>query len=113
MPLKLPYGVTEANRQWVKVIEDWLKNEMDMKPVRSVSQLFVKRNPDGKIQLLPSQVTDDLLFAGTTQDMEEFVKMIPARVKISKENIDAPNDFNCCTITLDEQRRRDNEHDII
>lgn len=100
--LKLPYGVTEAGRQWATVIEDWLTTDMKMKTITGVSQIFVKRKPNGSIQLLLAKITDDLLFAGTMQDMNEFVEKISARFKISKAIIDAPIDFNGCRITQDE-----------
>lgn len=63
---KLPYVVSEAGRQWSMVIEDWLLRYMNMKIVTGVSQFFLQRRADGSVSIILSNVTDDLLFAGTT-----------------------------------------------
>lgn len=44
--VKLPYGVTEAGRQWAMVMETWLTIEMEMESVEGVSQLFIKGRSD-------------------------------------------------------------------
>lgn len=49
---KLSYGITEAGHQWVLVMEYWMLNYIGMERVYEVSQLFVKRGPDGFIQLI-------------------------------------------------------------
>lgn len=74
--LKLPYGITEAGRQWNTVIVDWLTTEMDMKTVTGLSRLLVKMRLDVSIQLLMEMVKDELLFVGTIPDMKELLRMI-------------------------------------
>lgn len=37
--LKLPYGVSEKGRQWVKTIENWMLLEAKLKRVNGMSQL--------------------------------------------------------------------------
>lgn len=101
--LKLPYGVPEAGRQWATVIEDWLTNDMNMGTVSGFSQLFLKRRKDSSIQLILAKITDDLLIAGTTNEMEEFVARISGRFDVSKTIIDAPINFNGCRISQDER----------
>lgn len=98
---KLPYGVSEAGRQWATVIEDWLTNKMGMETVTGVSQLFIKRGAEGNIQMIMAKITDDLLFAGSKERMGQFVESIQARFSISKIIVDGPIDFNGCRITQD------------
>lgn len=98
---KLPYGVSEAGRQWATVIEEWLLNDMDMERVTGISQLFLRRRQDGSIAMIMAKVTDDLLFAGTIYDMKDFSRRIGQRFKVSKTIIDQPINFNGCRIVQD------------
>ena len=65
--VKLPYGITEARRQWATVIEEWLLNTAEMERVNGMSQLFLKRSSRGDIILMIAKVTDDLLMAGSVE----------------------------------------------
>lgn len=42
--IKLPYGITEAGRQWAKVFDSWLMAEAGFECVTGVPQLLVKRS---------------------------------------------------------------------
>lgn len=95
---KLPYGITEAGRQWAIVFEEWLTHTAALKRVSGVDQLFVKRDTNGLIVLLMAKVTDDLLMVGTKADLEEFVTALGKRFPISKSIIDATIRFNGSTI---------------
>jgi len=99
--LKLPYGITEAGRQWATVIEGWLTDDMGMERVQSVSQLFVKRDGKEGVTFLLAKVTDDLLFAGSIEYMQEFIECIQKRFDVSKSFIDGPILFNGCRIEQD------------
>lgn len=97
--VKLPYGITEAGRQWAKVFEGWLLSDANFERVFGVSQIFVKRSSDGGIVMLMAKVTDDLLMAGSVEDIKEFVELIGKRFPISKAIIDNRIKFNGSEIT--------------
>lgn len=99
--LKLPYGISEAGRQWAKVFEEWLITEMNMYTVEGVSQLFIKRRQDGSIMLMVAKVTDDLLIAADTETMREFIKKVNERFKVSKSVVDEQILFNGTRIMQD------------
>lgn len=101
--LKLPYGVTEAGRQWAMVMEEWLTKEAGMDRVNGISQLFIKRRSDDTIKLILAKVTDDLLFTGDIDTMEEFVKEVSNRFKVSKAILNSPINFNGTRIEQDEK----------
>lgn len=61
---KLPYGITEAGRKWEIVFEDWILRKVDMRPVRNVEKLFIKREASGTVTLLMEKVTEDLMMIG-------------------------------------------------
>lgn len=101
--LKLPYGITEAGRQWAMVLEEWLLEELGMERVYGVSQMFLRRNEESEIIFILVKVTDDILFAGKIDSMNHFVKLIRKRFEISKEIIDQPVNFNGCKIEKDRE----------
>lgn len=101
--LKLPYGVSEAGRQWANVIEEWLTDEMVFEQVRGISQLFLKRAEDGSISMLLAKVTDDLLISGKTDVLKNFLQQLTKKFKVSKSILDSQIDFNGCRITQDEE----------
>lgn len=99
----LPYGITEAGRQWQKVIEEWLLEDEGFERVFGVSQLFVKRNKMGKIIIIIAKVTDDLLMGGSPSEIQNFATEIKKRFDVSKVIIDGAVHFNGCTISQDEE----------
>lgn len=99
---KLPYGITEAGRQWARVFEQWLTEKVDFKRVIGVPQMFVKRYDNGHISLILAKVTDDLLIAGERENIEEFNKSIAQRFPISKVILEGQIQFNGATIRQDE-----------
>lgn len=103
---KLPYGITEAGRQWAMVFEQWLTEAAGLERVSGADQLFVKRNEDGAIFMLMAKVTDDLLMVGSAGNLADFVKMLGTRFPISKSVIDDTIRFNGCLI------RREDSGDI-
>lgn len=100
---KLPYGITEAGRQWAKVIEGWMTQEAGFCRVYGVPQLFVRRDAGGRIVLLLAKVTDDMLIAGSTAEVKSFIDQIGGRFPISKAIVNDYIKFNGCDITQDEQ----------
>jgi len=56
--------------------------------IEGVSQLFIKRDPDGQIILMIAKVTDDLLMTGTIQTMQVFAVTINKRFEVRKALID-------------------------
>lgn len=46
--VKLPYGITEAGRQWAMVIDEYLLNHMKYERLFRVRRVFVNRDCDGK-----------------------------------------------------------------
>ena len=81
------------------MIEGWLTIEAGCELVASLSQLYVKRNKSGEIILLVAKLTDDLLLAGTHNELRAFTEQISARFKISKTITTGEIKFNGCTIT--------------
>lgn len=97
--VKMPYGISEAGRQWAKVFEGWILQEAAFERVFGVSQLFVKRDTSGNITMILAKVTDDLLIAGEPAEIRRFIEHIGERFPISKAIIDSGIKFNGCDIT--------------
>lgn len=100
--IKLSYGISEAGRQWAKTIESWLLHDQKMVRVNGISQLYLKRDQSTNITLLLAKLTDDLLIAGSEQDMHNFATSIQKRFKIGKVVINANILFNGCEISQNE-----------
>lgn len=96
---KLPYGVCEAGQQWAKTIENWLTKQAGLQRLTGVSELYIMRKENGTISILLGILTDDLLLAGTGNELENFVTAIEARFSIGKVFIDDTIMFNGCVIT--------------
>ena len=91
---KLPYGITEAGRQWARVFEKWLTEKAEFSRVNGVPQMFVHRRKNGDIKLLIAKVTDDLLIAGALEHIDTFNEAITKRFPISKVIRDGQIKFN-------------------
>lgn len=98
---KLPYGITEAGRQWAKVVEGWMTQEAGFGRVFGVPQLFVRRDAGGRVILLLAKVTDDMLIAGSTAEVKAFITQISGRFPISKAIVNDEIKFNGCDISQD------------
>lgn len=97
--LKLPYGVTEAGRQWQLVVESWLLSEsMGFTQAVGFQQLFVKRDEGGSICLLLGKLVDDFLVAGIPEHIHDFFQRAKARFDISKAVVADKLCFNGCEI---------------
>lgn len=101
--LKILYGVTEAERQWATVIEDWLINYMECEQVKGVSQLFIKRDGNGGMEMILAKATDDTLFSSDISTMKDFSNKLSNSSKVSKTLIEEPIYFNGCHIEQDEK----------
>lgn len=97
--LKLPYGMTEAGRQWLLRVEDWMMTTADMKRVEGVNQLFVKEK-DGKIALIVAKVIDDFLIAGRTEYINDFIRELGREFVIGNTAIGGSFRFNGCEIEV-------------
>lgn len=88
--LKIPYGITEEDGQSALVIESWLTSVRHMYTMAGVLQFFLKRKKDRNMAPVFSKVTDDLLFAGTPEEICAFVEASKRRFEVSTFIIDGP-----------------------
>ena len=100
---KLPYGITEAGRQWQLCVEDWMLSEAGLQRVIGITQLYRKRDANGEMVLLVAKVTDDFLMSGTQAAVTWFKEAISARFEISKFLFDTKMFFNGACIDRDVQ----------
>lgn len=98
---KLPYGITEAGRQWAKEIESWLIEKAGFRRVKGLSQFYVKRDDKDRIVMIAAKVTDDILIAGSIPALTNFATHICKRYKVRKVLIDDDIQFNGCEISQD------------
>lgn len=77
---------TEAGRQWATVFEGWLLEKAVFERVFGVSQIFLKRNPEGEIVTIMAKVAIDLLMAGPVAHMKEFVVLLGIKVSNQQGN---------------------------
>lgn len=91
---KLPYGISEAGRQWSKVFEKWLMEEGVFEKFYGVSQLYIQRDKNGMPTIILAKVTDDLLMAGDKIGMENLVEDIKKRFELRKVIIGENITFN-------------------
>lgn len=97
---KLPYGVIEASRQWLKTSEDWLLNEAQMDRSFGIHQLFYRRHVDGSINLLVAKTSDDFLVSGSRNSIEEFFTRLKVRFEVGKAIIAPVMKFNGCEVRM-------------
>ncbi len=100
--LKLPYGISEAGRQWAKTIEYWILNHMNFKRVIGLGQLYIKRNQEQDITLVLAKLTDDLLISGKKDNIIEFSNAIRKRFTTRKVVLDGEIIFNGCILRQEE-----------
>ena len=100
---KLPCGIVEVGRQWAKVIEEWMLTIGKLERVFGLSQLYVRRNEQGRIAIVVAKVTDDFIIGGKVQSICDFVSEMKKRFEVGKVVIDARFFFNGCEIEQDEE----------
>lgn len=99
---KLPYGVVEAVRQWMKVVDEWMLTYGGLERILGIGQFYVKRI-EGKIILLLAKLTDDFLLSSTSTDMIDFIRRIQKRFVVGKVVVDQKILFSGCEIEQDQQ----------
>lgn len=77
------YGIVEAGRQWLCVIENWLPKTYKAERSVGVDQLFHKMAEDSKINIV-AKVVDDLLTSGNEKDVSNFLERFNERFKLGK-----------------------------
>lgn len=98
---KLPYGLSDASRQWLKVSDEWL---LDLGFVRvfGINQLFILRDSEQHIKLMTAKTTDDFLIAGCVDAIETFFISMKERFKVGKALQSNVLQFNGCEINISE-----------
>ena len=99
---KLPYGIADAGRKWQRTVETWMIEQAGMERVHGISQLFIRRDTSGNVQLLIAKVTDDFLLGGTHASMKHFTELLKQRFDVGKVIIDDKIHFDGCEIAQDD-----------
>lgn len=81
--LRMPYGIFEAERQWLCVIEEWLLEKYGRELVPGIDQLLVLRSRDGLITLLVSKMADDFFIAGPRDAIYDFFHSLNQAFKLA------------------------------
>lgn len=100
--LKMPFGASETGRQWAKLIEKWLTEVIGFEQMKGIAQIIMKMATDGKINMILTKFTDDLLLEADTEKMTYFTDKIYKRFKVSNALIDEPINFDVCRIEQDD-----------
>lgn len=72
--------------------------EGGLQRVLGISQLFIKRDKQGRICLLIAKVTDDFLLGGSVESMEAFIRDLKKRFIVGKIIVNAKPHFDGCEI---------------
>lgn len=97
--LKLPYGMTDAGRQWQLRVEDWMLRTAGMERVTGVNQLFTKKDGE-RIVLIVAKVIDDFLIAGHRDDIRDFISDLRMEFEVGNTAIGGVFRFNGCEIQV-------------
>lgn len=79
---RLPYGIVEAGRQWVCVIEEWLLKIYGFRCVREAEKRFYKRGGESRIALLVAKVVEYFLIADSPAQIRLFTEDLHAKFKL-------------------------------
>ena len=101
--LKLPYGIVEAGRQWLKTIEEWMLNVFKLERIFGVNQLFVRRGQGDKVILIVAKVIDDFIVAGPINEIQNFMHNLKKIFEVGKICIGENFMFNGCEVEIDKQ----------
>lgn len=96
---KLPYGVADASRQWLKVSDEWML-DIGFTRVFGVNQLFVARDSNKIIKMIVAKTIDDFLVGGDPSDINRFFKTMSERFEVGKIRIASRLQFNGCQIDI-------------
>lgn len=69
--LQLPYGIVEAERQWICAIEDCMLATYNMERLQGAYQLFIHLLPHSTIEVLVAKVVDDFLLSETDGEIQK------------------------------------------
>ena len=75
--------------------------QAEFEKVFGISQLFVKHNEHGDIQLIVAKVTDEFLLGGSLCEMCHFTEKLQKRFMVGKVIIDDKLHFDGCEIVQD------------
>ena len=81
--LKPAYGIAESGRLWQLQIEAWMSGQ-GIHQVVGLPQLFIKYGSHGLPVLIIAKVVDDLLIAGTKEEVHAFHESIEKRFKVGR-----------------------------
>lgn len=96
---RLPYGISEAGRQWQKFIKGWPLDKEGFVRVFGVSQIFIKRNNTGEVTMLVAEITDAILKGGGLGQREDFAEHVKGIFDVRKVIIDGAVHFNWCRLS--------------
>lgn len=96
-----PTGFAKQGASGPKPFDGWMLEELGLKRVLGESQLYAKRDANGRTVFLLATLTDDLLMAGSEERIKKFVERISERFMISNSIIDNDIKYNGCLIKRD------------
>ena len=91
--LLLPYGISDAGRQWATTVETWMIDTYGLTRIAGIEQLYVLRE-GSCIKLIVGKATDDFLVAGKSADVEAFFSALGQRFEVGKQTIGGTFRFN-------------------
>lgn len=93
---KLPYGISQAGRQWAKTIESWVLASKggNFERVYGIGQLYVLRGHSGRLLLIVAEVTEDILVGVQTNTIAKIISRFKDRFELGKVTIDDRFNFN-------------------
>lgn len=91
-------GFTEAGRHWSKTFEGWLLRHTKLKCVIDVIQIYVMWDKIGKILMLMTKGSDELLMARSVKPMNQLASHFKNCFDVRKGIINNTFNFNGCDV---------------
>lgn len=99
--IKLPYGISEAGRQWLKVVEFWMNEHAELTSNPQLGRIFLKRNASAKITLIAAKNLDEFLISVFKQEVSRFNDRLCKRFQIGLVQRGKCISFNGSEITME------------
>lgn len=91
--------MTDAGRQWLFRIDDWLMRNAGLNRADGVNQVFIRTEGD-RILLIVAKVTVDFFVAGLTCDIKYFLLELSADFVIGSTSVGGAFRFNSSEIYI-------------
>lgn len=99
---KISYGMVEAGLKWLKTVDYWMGESIDLTDIPQLGQIFTRRHQKNRIYLMVAKPVDEVLVVGHEDVITKCIEDMRKRFDLESVQRGKEISFNGCEIVKEE-----------